>query len=490
MLDASQKTLLNQLLATITRDQQLWLSGYLWGKAEGNEITALPAQQKEKPAIEIFYATETGNAKALALQLMNRLKNAGYKAKNSAVNRVKIDTLTQCTLAVFLISTHGEGDPPTSAQSFFDSLRNAQGTILGDLSYAVLGLGDSSYTIFCGAATTLDAQLARLGARSVHPITLLDVDYAAHTDRWMDGLVQSLDSKYGATTSTPTTTATTPTVHTGKGYSRLEPIEATVQHSVILNDRDSNKQTYHIELIPSAPLAYACGDALGIMLPVGDDGKEPTPRLYSIASSPLAHKGEIHLTVALATHKNADGTVGYGLASKYLADMQEGDIVRVYVAQNQLFKLPAMDVDIIMIGPGTGIAPFRGFVYERAERGDTGRNWLFFGDQHAHCDFLYQAEWQEHLATGALTHIDLAFSRDQEHKVYVQHKMLERASELMAWIRGGASIYVCGAKDPMSHDVDAALRQIIISQEKMSDAQATDYLADLLELGRYVKDVY
>lgn len=489
MLDASQKTLVNQLLATLTRDQQLWLSGYVWGKAEGGEVVTALAPAQEKPAIEIFYATETGNSKALALQVMNRLKNAGYKAKNSAVNRLKLDALAQHKIAIFLISTHGEGDPPESARAFFDMMQNASGNTLSGLSYAVLGLGDSSYTIFCGAATTLDAQLTRLGANSLHPIALLDVDYAAHTDRWLDGLVQSLDSRYGATASTPTTTTTT-TVHTGKGYSRLEPIEAVVQHSVILNDRESNKQTYHLELVPNAPLAYACGDALGIILPAGDDGKEPTPRLYSIASSPLAHAGEIHLTVALATHRLEDGNIGYGLASKYLADLQAGDIVRVYVAQNQIFKLPAVDVDMIMIGPGTGIAPFRGFVYERSEQGATGRNWLFFGDQHAHCDFLYQAEWQEHIATGALSRIDLAFSRDQEHKVYVQHKMLEHASELMSWIRGGASIYVCGAKDPMSHDVDAALRQIIAKEAGMSDAQAADYLADLAEAGRYVKDVY
>jgi sulfite reductase alpha subunit-like flavoprotein len=490
MLDASQKTLLNQLLSSLTRDQQIWLSGYVWGKAEGGEAVPTLAAQQEKPAVEIFYATETGNSKALALQVMNRLKNAGYKAKNSAVNRLKLEALAQQTLAIFLISTHGEGDPPESARAFFDMLTQASEGALRGLSYAVLGLGDSSYTIFCGAATTLDAQLTRLGATSLHHTTLLDVDYAAHTDRWMDALVQSLDSKFGATASITATSSTSTVTHTGKGYSRLEPVEATVQHSVILNDRESNKQTYHLELVPNAPLAYACGDALGIMLPLGADGKEPTPRLYSIASSPLAHAGEIHLTVALATHRLEDGSIGYGLASHYLASLKAGDTVRVYVAQNQLFKLPSPDVDMIMIGPGTGIAPFRGFVYERSEAGATGRNWLFFGDQHAHCDFLYQAEWQEHIATGALSRIDLAFSRDQEHKVYVQHKMLERANELMAWIRGGASIYVCGAKDPMSHDVDAALRQIIMSQEGIDDAKAADYLADLAEAGRYVKDVY
>ena len=143
-----------------------------------------------------------------------------------------------------------------------------------------------------------------------------------------------------------------------------------------------------------------------------------------------------------------------------------------------------------MIGPGTGVAPFRSFVYERSERSASGRNWLFFGDQHAHCDFLYQAEWQEHLATDTLHKIDLAFSRDYDHKVYVQHKMKERAKELIDWIEGGARIYVCGAKDPMSHDVEKTLIEIISEQKSLSPDAAADYLADMAEADRYLKDVY
>ena len=142
-----------------------------------------------------------------------------------------------------------------------------------------------------------------------------------------------------------------------------------------------------------------------------------------------------------------------------------------------------------MIGPGTGIAPFRSFVWERASRGASGRNWLFFGEQHQHCDFLYQAEWIDFVETGVLHKIDLAFSRDQEAKVYVQHRLKEKADELLEWIAGGAAIYVCGAKDPMSKDVEQALLEIL-TKNKGSPEAALEFLDQLLDDNRYVKDVY
>jgi sulfite reductase (NADPH) flavoprotein alpha-component len=143
-----------------------------------------------------------------------------------------------------------------------------------------------------------------------------------------------------------------------------------------------------------------------------------------------------------------------------------------------------------MIGPGTGVAPFRSFIYERSERDASGRNWLFFGDQHAHCDFLYQTEWQEHLAMETLSRLDLAFSRDQDKKTYVQDRLLEHGNELMEWVDNGAVIYICGSKDPMSKDVEKTIIKIISDKRCISMNLAEEFLAELEEQGRYLKDVY
>ncbi len=301
-----------------------------------------------------------------------------------------------------------------------------------------------------------------------------------------------MDELVGATTQAITIPTTTDEhiLRTGKGYTRLEPVKGTIKYIVNLNDIDSNKETYHVEIEYEDDITYGCGDAAGIMAPDDKNDGDKTPRLYSIASSPEFHEGEVHLTVALSTYKKDDGETGYGIYSKYISELKEGDEVEFYIHQNQIFNLPADDTDIIMIGPGTGIAPFRSFVYERSERAASGRNWLFFGEQHMHCDFLYQAEWQEHLATEALHKIDLAFSRDQDHKIYVQDRLRENADELMTWIDGGAVLYVCGAKDPMSKDVDKALTDIIAKSKSLSDEAAADFLADLEENNRYLKDVY
>ncbi|MDZ4287618.1 MAG: flavodoxin domain-containing protein, partial [Prosthecobacter sp.] len=169
------------------------------------------------------------------------------------------------------------------------------------------------------------------------------------------------------------------------------------------------------------------------------------PRLYSIASSPLAHPDEVHLTVASVRY-HANGHDRKGVASTYLADLvQKGDKSPVYINQNKQFRLPASaDTPIIMVGPGTGVAPFRAFVEHRAELGQHGKSWLFFGDQRYTYDFLYQVEWQEHLANKALTRLDVAFSRDQPEKIYVQHKMAERSKALYTWLQDGAHFYVCG----------------------------------------------
>lgn len=214
-----------------------------------------------------------------------------------------------------------------------------------------------------------------------------------------------------------------------------------------------------------------------------------SPRLYSIASSPSAHDGEVHLTLARNVF-NINGQHGVGLCSNFLCSLKEGDTIDFYIHKNRDFKLPEADKDIIMIGPGTGIAPFRSFVAERDATGATGRNWLFFGDRNFTTDFLYQTEWQQHMATGVLTKINLAWSRDTAKKYYVQDELKKEAYELTQWLDHGAYVYICGNKDPMSGDVEEAMKDILCEQKNISRDEATQFLDRLSDQGRYVKDVY
>ncbi len=223
-------------------------------------------------------------------------------------------------------------------------------------------------------------------------------------------------------------------------------------------------------------------EVIGILEPI-------TPRLYSISSSPSTHSGEIHLTVALDKFY-VNEELKYGLCSNFLAGLQENNRIEFYVHRNHQFRLPAPDKDLIMIGPGTGIAPFRSFIAERDSSGATGRNWLFFGDQHFVTDFLYQTEVQNWLQTGVLSRLNLAFSRDQKYKIYVQHRLLEQSKELWNWIESGAYLYICGAKHPMSRDVEYALLQVIERLGGKSSREALAYLDTLKEEGRFLMDVY
>lgn len=213
------------------------------------------------------------------------------------------------------------------------------------------------------------------------------------------------------------------------------------------------------------------------------------PRLYSIASSPNAHPGELHLTVARNSFVSGD-EVKQGLCSQYLNHLPVDTEIEFYIHPNHNFRLPAADKDVIMIGPGTGIAPFRSFLAERDSTGASGRNWLFFGEQHFVTDFLYQTEIQDFLKMGVLTKLDLAFSRDQEEKIYVQHRLQENGAEVWDWLQNGASLYICGTKDPMSVDVERTLLKIFREHGKLSEEAAQQYLEQLSSENRYLKDVY
>ena len=216
-----------------------------------------------------------------------------------------------------------------------------------------------------------------------------------------------------------------------------------------------------------------------------------SPRLYSIASSSLAHPGEVHLTISVLRYFS-HGRDREGVCSTYAVErVGIGETMPVFLHQNKHFKLPENgDTSIIMVGPGTGIAPFRAFVEERTAKGDGGKNWLFFGDRNQSTDFLYKEEFERYQANGKLTRIDLAFSRDQSEKIYVQHRMLENGAELFAWLNDGAMFYVCGDALRMAGDVHEALITIAEREGGKTREAAEVWLNQLKDDRRYLRDVY
>ena len=239
-----------------------------------------------------------------------------------------------------------------------------------------------------------------------------------------------------------------------------------------------------VDMVRQAPGELNPEQLLSLLRPL-------TPRLYSIASSQAETESEVHITVG-AVRYEIDGRQRAGGASSYLADrLQEEGEVRVFIEHNDNFRLPAdPDAPVIMIGPGTGIAPFRAFMQQRENDGAGGKNWLFFGNPHFTEDFLYQVEWQRYVKDGLLTNIDLAWSRDQQHKIYVQDKIREKGAEVWRWLQEGAHIYVCGDANRMAKDVEQALLEVVAEQGGMDLESADEFLSELRIERRYQRDVY
>ncbi len=238
-----------------------------------------------------------------------------------------------------------------------------------------------------------------------------------------------------------------------------------------------------IDVITGLPTKFSPAEFIALL-------KKLQPRLYSISSSPKAHAGEVHLTVG-AVRYDSHGRVRKGVCSTFLADRATDAPVPVFVQPSHGFKLPAdTNVPIIMVGPGTGIAPFRAFLQERRATNAPGKNWLFFGDQKRASDFLYRDQLEAWLADGHLTRLDLAFSRDQAEKIYVQQRMIEAGAELWSWLQSGAHFYVCGDASRMAKDVDAALHTIAETAGGLSKDAAAEYVGKLKSEKRYQRDVY
>lgn len=252
-----------------------------------------------------------------------------------------------------------------------------------------------------------------------------------------------------------------------------------------LIDEDACDECDILDLLQLAPSAKVDGPQFVAALgPI-------KPRLYSIASSLRAHPEEVHLTIAKVTYEHA-GRLRKGVASTMFADrLCANDVVRVFIHTATDFTVPADPAaPMIMVGPGTGVAPFRAFLEERAATGASGKNWLFFGDQHSTTDFLYEDEFEEFIQRGVLTRLDTAFSRDQDEKVYAQDRMRENGAELFEWLQAGAYFFVCGDAKRMAVDVDRALRDIISTHGQRPGDAAAGYVDHLKKCGRYVRDVY
>ncbi|HTB53254.1 MAG TPA: flavodoxin domain-containing protein [Ferruginibacter sp.] len=570
MLSEPKLKTIKDFISSLNKEEQIWASGYLNGIVF-NQAEAIPAVGADiKPLaskITIVYGTETGNSKKLSTEFAGKAKKIGINAKVIAMDQYRLTDLLKEEYFLVIVATHGEGEPPEAAKKFYDHVM-ADTTKLDKLKFSVLALGDTSYPLFCQTGEDIDKKFEAVGAKRIAPLQKCDVEFEEDANKWFGTVVTALTAGNAPAASAPAAAA-----HGAASVKKTGKLtyEGPVLTHINLNDKGSNKETYHIE-IAAEGIEYQCGDSIGIVpdnnsqtvtdiiaktnidgnksvlfknekisiyellkrrinivylterlikqyaevmghtipagrmdlldlvkqYPIKNIGQFEdflvtlnaiSPRLYTIASSPAAHENEVHVIVAKDVY-TVNGQTKLGLCSDYLKNLKVGNKQKFFVQPNKRFRLPAQDKDIIMVGPGTGIAAYRSFLAERDATGASGRSWLFFGEQYFASDFLYQTEIQNWFETGVLTKINLAFSRDQEEKIYVQHKMQEHAAELYDWLNSGASFYICGKKDPMSTDVENTLLKIIEQYGNQSPEGAKEYLEQLKEEGRYEKDVY
>lgn len=574
---------LNSVVARTTPQQRAWLAGFFAGfeAAQAGGAAQPAAAPKPRLPLTVFYASESGNAEALALRTKKLAQKHGLDAKVIDFADADLATLSKAKNIIVYAATWGEGDPPSRAVDFYNALMSEEAPRLEGVRFAVLALGDTAYAQFCATGKAIDARLEALGATRAFDRVDLDLDYAKQAAEWTEKALGELAPAADAA-------GTATVVHVDfKGSGLLaeddepqftveNPLTGEISALVNLNGSGSTRETWHVEIAAEARgFSYLPGDAIGVVpendpklslevaeaVGLGSDGSvvqrlrerydittlsrplveayakltrrtdvaklaeqeaftrfaadrqlvdlfetyaeklspeqlfgllRPLPgRLYSVASSPKAHPGEAHLLVG-AVRWESHGRKRGGVASTYFADRRKvGDAVRVYVKANRHFRLPEDgNRPIIMIGAGTGVAPYRAFIEERAELEQKGKSWLVFGDRNYTNDFLYQLEWQEHLASGFLTRIDVAFSRDQPEKIYVQQRLWEARDELLGWLEEGAHIYVCGDEKGMARDVDVMLSRILAESARGDDEAGRAKLKELAKAGRYQRDVY
>jgi sulfite reductase (NADPH) flavoprotein alpha-component len=575
---------LNSVVARTTPQQRSWLAGFFAGfeAAQGGQQPQPAPAAKPRVPLTVLYASESGNAEALAMRTKKLAQRHGLDARVFDMADVDMGLLAKAKNLMVFASTWGEGDPPSRAADFYNALMGEGAPRLDkSLRFAVLALGDTAYAQFCATGKAIDARLEALGATRAADRVDLDLDFAKKAAEWTESAL----GKLAPADTGPSATV----VHVdfkGAGqlaeeereplYTPESPLAAEIAALINLNGTGSTRETWHVELTAEGPgFAYLPGDAIGVLpendpdlalalaeaVGLGADGSvveklresydvttlsrslveaygklagradvgqlaqqqafaefaadrqlidlfetyperlmpeqlfsllRPLPgRLYSVASSLKAHPGEAHLLIG-AVRWESHGKKRKGVASTYIADRRRmGDSVRIYVKPNRHFRLPKDGArPIIMIGAGTGVAPYRAFVEERIAEGASGKSWLVFGERNYTYDFLYQLEWQEHLASGALSRIDVAFSRDQPEKIYVQQRLWESRADLLKWVDEGAHIYVCGDEKGMGRDVDVMLARILAEAARGDEELGRAKLKELSKAGRYQRDVY
>jgi sulfite reductase (NADPH) flavoprotein alpha-component len=522
------------------------------GAAAAVPAAGAPAAVAEGPSLTILFGSQTGNCEGVAKLLAERAQQAGVPATLKDMGSYKGTQLKKESLVLIIVSTHGEGDPPDTVEELHALLQSKRAPKLADLKYGVLALGDSSYEHYCQTGVDFDVRLAELGAERLLDRVDCDLDYDDDADAWIAAALEKV-AALAPTAAAAGPGVSLAAGASASAYDRRNPFPAPILANINLSGRGSGKENRHVELsLEDSGLTYQPGDSLGVFpmnnpelvdeivaaakldpeaavntgdlaaLVAGDkdklrtyiDGRElidllidhPATvaaqqlvdclrrlpaRQYSIASSLDAYPDEVHLLIATVRY-DAHGRAREGVCSTYFSDrVSDETLVPVYVHENNNFRMPADgNQPMIMIGPGTGVAPFRTFLQQRELVGATGRNWLFFGDQHFRTDFTYQTEWQQYLADGLLTRLDVAFSRDQKDKVYVQHRMREQSAQFYSWLEEGAAVYVCGDETQMAKDVHAALLEIIQKEGGKSADAAEEYVRELQHQKRYQRDVY
>ena len=584
-LNEQQLSALTNLTSGLTREQIIWLNGYFQGLLGANggvqSIAKLAAETSGKH-LKILYGTHTGKSKLLAGKLAKKLSGRGVDVQLFALDEYKSRQLATETNVVFIVSTHGEGEPPAMAEDFHAFITGKRSPKLPNLSFSVVALGDRSYKLFCQTGIDINLALTKAGAKEILPILTLDVDYEEEADNWINQFAEVFAENHSVSLSSAFASTEIEEVQ----YSRKKPFVGTVVDKVKITGRDSDKEVYHVEIsLEGSGIVYEPGDSVGILAnnppalveailehtkldgnetvqikdgeftlrealsdhleitvltrdviqkyyELSGDSKlkevvedeaqldgllyghdvldllEEYPynfnpqeladvlrsfpaRLYSISSSQDAVGEEVHVTVS-AVRYSVKGRERGGACSTYLADRIEIDSpISVFIEKNPSFKLPDNeDTPVILIGAGTGVAPYRAFLQHREANNLKGNTWLFFGERRFHSDFLYQIEWQKLLKDGYLEKIDVAFSRDQEKKVYVQNRLLEKQKELFEWLNKGANIYLCGDMKQMARDVQATLLRIFEAEGGMSEEKALEYLKTLKKEKRFQTDVY
>lgn len=567
------KAALDQVIGAASVVQRAWLSGFLAGldAAEGRGEAALPAAAPaDKPKLLILYATESGNAEALAGKARQDAAKRGFAVKILDMADATVDQLKNAGTLLAIVSTWGDGEPPSRAAPFYRALMGENAPRLDGVKFAVLALGDVSYAQFCETGRVIDARLAALGGTRAADRIDLDLDYEAGAKTWLNTTLEVLAPKdAGSVIHVDFQKPVAPAA------SKLAPFEAEITaHHKLTSDR-ADSETIHVELaLAGSGLKYEPGDALAIvpendaamvadvLRAVGLKGDAPlaealktrydintlsvkqmkdyaaiigdsslaaladdagrraefiagrqmidlleqfprrleassftallrplAPRYYSIASSQKLVGEEAHLTIARLAYESA-GRARKGVASTMVTDHRRtGGSLNVFVRPNKHFRLPQDEAaPIVMIGAGTGVAPYRGFLQEREATGAKGESWLVFGHRHFLYDFLYQLEIQDWLKAGVLGRLDLAASRDQPEKRYVQQVLWEQRARLREKLDAGAVLYLCGDAKHMARDVDATLMRILGNGEDAATGQAA--LDALVAAGRYRKDVY